>query len=229
PHYEVLPNLKTIYNDLMKNQYLNYDSFNPTPGQTQIMKEIKKTTLPFLEIRKIVNLKGRDLLWRLALKALPKIHNAPCIWCNEQETSEHIFFKCKSHIKETQECINYIQEKSGGSRINWGIEIFNRLDIPLTANAIAIICENIWRRRNKKIRITLGITLKNLRKQLLVHELKKTQTAAWERTKNNIYKLIRQEKKATNNEQIKKFKNIISLQLERFSKHWNSPLHAIAL
>ncbi|EAL66130.1 hypothetical protein DDB_G0282541 [Dictyostelium discoideum AX4] len=118
------------------------------------MKEIKKTTLPFLEIRKIVNLKGRDLLWRLALKALPKIHNAPCIWCNEQETSEHIFFKCKSHIKETQECINYIQEKSGGSRINWGIEIFNRLDIPLTANAIAIICENIWRRRNKKIHNT---------------------------------------------------------------------------
>ncbi|EAL60772.1 hypothetical protein DDB_G0293344, partial [Dictyostelium discoideum AX4] len=62
-------------------------------------------------------------------------------------------------------------------------------------------------------------------------KLKKTttSTAAWERTKNNIYKLIRQEKKATNNEQIKKFRNIISLQLERFSKHWNSPLHTVAL
>ncbi|KAM9960924.1 hypothetical protein ACTFIW_010084 [Dictyostelium discoideum] len=216
PHYDTLPKLKTIYNDLTKIQNPNYDSFNPTPGQTLIMKEINKSTLPFLEIRKIINLKGRDLLWRLALKALPKVHNAPCIWCNEQETSEHIFFKCKSHIKETQGCINYIQEKSGGSRINWGMEIFNRLDIPLTANAIAIICEHIWR-RNKKIHE--GTTLKNLRKELLAHELKKTQAAAWERTKNNIYKLIRQEKKANSNEQQKKYKNIISLQLHSKENH----------
>ncbi|KAM9960751.1 hypothetical protein ACTFIW_009900 [Dictyostelium discoideum] len=227
PHYDSLPELKTIYNDLMKIQHPKFDSFNPTPGQIEIMKKINRTTLPFLEIRKIINLKGRDLLWRIALKALPKIFNKPCIWCDETETSEHIFFKCKSHLKDSQKCIDFIQDKCGGSKITWGIEVLNKLDIALTANSIAIICENIWRKRNKKIHE--DITLKNLRKEILVHELKKTQSAAWEKTKNNIYKLIRQENKATNKEHSKKFQNIISKQLERFSKNWNSPLHTVTL
>ncbi|KAM9950661.1 hypothetical protein ACTFIT_011927 [Dictyostelium discoideum] len=52
-----------------------------------------------------------------------------------------------------------------------GLEVFNKLDITLTANAIAIICENIWKRKNKKV--YEGITLKNLKKELLIHELKK--------------------------------------------------------
>ncbi|KAM9940796.1 hypothetical protein ACTFIT_007311 [Dictyostelium discoideum] len=40
-----------------------------------------------------------------------------------------------------------------------------------------------------------------------------------------ILSLIRQENKATNKEQTKKFQNIISTQLESFSKNWNSPPH----
>ncbi|KAM9980209.1 hypothetical protein ACTFIZ_006456 [Dictyostelium cf. discoideum] len=227
PHYEALPELKIIYKDLMNIQSPNYDSFNPTPGQIEIMKKINRTTLPFIEIKRIVNLKGRDILWRIALKALPKVFNKPCIWCDEIETSEHIFFKCNSHLNNSQICIDYIQEKCGGSKFKWSIEVLNKLDLPLTANAIAIICENIWRRRNK--RIHEGITLQNLRKEILVHELIKTQTAAWERTKNTIYKVIRQENKATNIEQTKKFKLIISKHLERFSKHWNSPIHIVTL
>ncbi|KAM9973970.1 hypothetical protein ACTFIW_007632 [Dictyostelium discoideum] len=178
----------------MNIQSPNYDSFNPTPGQLEIMKNINRTTLPFLEIRRIVNLKGRDLLWRVALKALPKVFNKPCIWCNEPETSEHIFFKCKSHLSNSQLCIDYIQEKSGGSNIVWGIEVLNKLDISLTANAIAIICDSIWRRRNKKVHEE--ITLKN---------------------------------PTNNNEQAKKFRSIISKQLERFSKNWNSPLHTVTI
>ncbi|KAM9987035.1 hypothetical protein ACTFIY_011449 [Dictyostelium cf. discoideum] len=48
-------------------------------------------------------MKGRDLLWRFTLKALPKIYNNPCPHCEEDETSEHIFF---NYTKSTTNCIN---------------------------------------------------------------------------------------------------------------------------
>ncbi|KAM9949211.1 hypothetical protein ACTFIT_010416 [Dictyostelium discoideum] len=93
----------------------------------------------------------------------------------------------------------------------------DKKDVLIKTNAIAIICESIWRRRNK--RIHEEITLKKLREEKPKHLLKKTQEAALERTKNNIYKLIRQSKKATTIEAAKKFKSIISSQLERFRKN----------
>ncbi|KAM9993944.1 hypothetical protein ACTFIZ_011912 [Dictyostelium cf. discoideum] len=80
------------------------------------MTKIKSKHLPFKEIKKIINMKGRDLLWRYTLKALPKIYNKPCQQCGENETSEHIFFNFKAHIKNTQEIFNHILTKTNYTR-----------------------------------------------------------------------------------------------------------------
>ncbi|KAM9992448.1 hypothetical protein ACTFIY_009902 [Dictyostelium cf. discoideum] len=84
-------------------------------------------------------MKGRDLLWRFTLKALPKIYNNPCPHCEEDETSEHIFFNCKAHINNTQEIFNYILTKCGHPTHTWDVKILNQLQIALIANLIAII------------------------------------------------------------------------------------------
>ncbi|KAM9972117.1 hypothetical protein ACTFIW_003470 [Dictyostelium discoideum] len=91
-HYEKLPKLKKIYNDLMRIKDPNFDTFKPTPGQKDILRDLNRKTLPFKEVKKIANIKGRDLLWRYLLKALPKPFNKECALCGEIETSKHIFF-----------------------------------------------------------------------------------------------------------------------------------------
>ncbi|KAN0024063.1 hypothetical protein ACTFIV_008457 [Dictyostelium citrinum] len=176
-HYSKLPKLKTIYTDLMKLKYSQFDQFKPTPGQQDILSAINKKHLPFYEIKKITNIKGRDILWRYALKALPKVFNKPCALCGECETSEHIFFK-------------------------------------------SILMEAIWKRRNKFIHEKVTI---KIHKELIIHELKKTQMAVWEKTKSNIEKRIRiMNKDLEDNEH--KHIQIISKSLQKYSKQWNSPL-----
>ncbi|KAM9983605.1 hypothetical protein ACTFIY_000326 [Dictyostelium cf. discoideum] len=95
-------------------------------------------------------MKGRDLLWRFTLKALPKIYNNPCPHCEEDETSEHIFFNCKAHIKNTQEIFNYILTKCGHPTHTWDIKILNQLQIALIANLIAIITNHTRNDKNSK-------------------------------------------------------------------------------
>ncbi|KAM9999677.1 hypothetical protein ACTFIZ_008128 [Dictyostelium cf. discoideum] len=224
-HYTKLPKLKTIYNDLMKIENPKFDTFTPTPGQRDILTAINRKHLPFIEIKKIANIKGRDLLWRFVLKALPKVFNKPCALCGELETSEHIFFKCKSHLENTQKIINYIQRKSGNQQLKWDIQILNHLETASTANTIAILFDSIWKRRNKNIHENEII---EIHKELIIHELKKTQMAVWDTTKTNIEKRIRiMNKDHTTNQH--KHTQLISRILQRFSKQWNSPLLKIQL
>ncbi|KAN0011742.1 hypothetical protein ACTFIU_007308 [Dictyostelium citrinum] len=122
-HYNHLPKLKRVYNDLMVLQYPEFNAFSPTPG--------------------------KDLLWRFVLKALPKVYNTICSHCNVRESAEHIFFKCKSHLQTTQLILDHIQNKIGGQKIIWNIKILNHLDIAITANTIALLFEYISRKRNK--------------------------------------------------------------------------------
>ncbi|KAN0024321.1 hypothetical protein ACTFIV_008726 [Dictyostelium citrinum] len=168
----------------------------------------------------ILALDCRDILWRYALKALPKVFNKPCALCGECETSEHIFFKCKSHLEHTQKIFNYILTKSGNREIKWDIKVLNHLEIEANANLIAILMEAIWKRRNKFIHEKVTI---KIHKEQIIHELKKTQMAVWEKTKSNIEKRIRiMNKDLEDNEH--KHIQIISKSLQKYSKQWNSPL-----
>ncbi|KAM9973628.1 hypothetical protein ACTFIW_010738 [Dictyostelium discoideum] len=92
-HYQNIPKLKKVYTDLMKIKDPEYDTFKPTPGQKEILSMINQKTLPLKEVKKIINIKGRDLMWRFLLKALPKPFNKECAQCGELETSNHIFFQ----------------------------------------------------------------------------------------------------------------------------------------
>ncbi|EAL69201.1 hypothetical protein DDB_G0276495 [Dictyostelium discoideum AX4] len=170
-------------------------------------------------------MKGRDLLWRYTLKALPKIYNMPCQQCGEDETSEHIFFNCKAHIKNTQEIFNYTLTKCGHTTHTWNVKILNHLQIALVANLIAIIFEKIWHKRNKLIHDEKEIII---HRQQVIRELIKTQRAAWDRTQAVINKTLRIKSKQRPEEQ-NKLDSLISLKLLQFSRQWNSPLHAIEL
>ncbi|KAM9980051.1 hypothetical protein ACTFIZ_006304 [Dictyostelium cf. discoideum] len=224
-HYEYLPKLKKIYEDMMTNQFPQHNKFVPTPGQKEIMTKIKSKHLPFKEIKKIINMKGRDLLWRYTLKALPKIYNKPCQQCGENETSEHIFFNCKAHNKNTQEIFNHILTKCGHATQTWDVKILNHLQIPLIANLIAILFEKIWHKRNKLNHDEIVLTI---HKEQIIQELIKTQRAAWERTQSIISKTLRIKSKKRSEEQ-NKLDSLISQKLLQFSRQWNSPLHSITL
>ncbi|KAM9966735.1 hypothetical protein ACTFIR_006964 [Dictyostelium discoideum] len=83
-----------------------------TPTRSkEILSKINQKTLPLKEVKKIINIKCRDLMWRFLLKALPKPFNKECAQCGELETSNHIFFQCKSHITNTQRIVDYINQK----------------------------------------------------------------------------------------------------------------------
>ncbi|KAM9996917.1 hypothetical protein ACTFIZ_001858 [Dictyostelium cf. discoideum] len=209
----------------MTNQFPEHNKFVPTPGQKEIMTKIKSKHLPFKEIKKIINMKGRDLLWRYTLKALPKIYNKPCQQCGENETSEHIFFNCKAHNKNTQEIFNHILTKCGHTTQIWDVKILNHLQIPLIANLIAILFEKIWHKRNKLIHDEIVLTI---HKEQIIQELMKTQRAAWERTQSILSKTLRIKSKQRSEEQ-NKIDSLISQKLLQFSRQWNSPLHSITL
>ncbi|KAN0042290.1 hypothetical protein ACTFIV_004850 [Dictyostelium citrinum] len=109
---------------------------------------------------------------------------------------------------------------NGNREIKWDIKVLNHLEIETNANLIAILMEAIWKRRNKFIHEKVTITI---HKEQIIHELKKTQMAVWEKTKSNIEKRIRiMNKDLEDNEH--KHIQIISKSLQKYSKQWNSPL-----
>ncbi|KAN0027751.1 hypothetical protein ACTFIU_010734 [Dictyostelium citrinum] len=127
---------------------------------------------------------------------------------------QNIYFKCKSHLENTQQTFNYILTKCGNQPIKWDIKILNHLEIESTANIIALLIEAIWKRRNKFIHEKEKIT--PIHKEQIIHELKKTQMAAWGKTKANIDKRIRI---MNNDQELNEHKHfqIISKSLQRFN------------
>ncbi|KAN0032325.1 hypothetical protein ACTFIV_006214 [Dictyostelium citrinum] len=116
--------------------------------------------------------------------------------------------------------IFFVKFYSGNREIKWDIKVLNHLEIEANANLIAILMEAIWKRRNKFIHEKVTI---KIHKEQIIHELKKTQMAVWEKTKSNIEKRIRiMNKDLEDNEH--KHIQIISKSLQKYSKQWNSPL-----
>ncbi|KAN0032706.1 hypothetical protein ACTFIV_006617 [Dictyostelium citrinum] len=114
---------------------------------------------------------------------------------------------------EIRKIFNYILTKSGNREIKWDIKVLNHLEIEANANLIAILMEAIWKRRNKFIHEKVTI---KIHKELIIHELKKTQMAVWEKTKSNIEKRIRiMNKDLEDNEH--KHIQIISKSLQKYN------------
>ncbi|KAM9998059.1 hypothetical protein ACTFIY_007724 [Dictyostelium cf. discoideum] len=103
--------------------------------------------------------------------------------------------------------------------------ILNQLQIALIANLIAIMFEKIWYKRNKLIHDGIEIIIN---KEQIIHEMIKTQRAAWERIQSIINKTLRIKTKQRAEEQ-NKLDSLISLKLLQYSRQWNSPLHTITL
>ncbi|KAN0027675.1 hypothetical protein ACTFIU_010648 [Dictyostelium citrinum] len=167
-------------------QYPEFNAFSPTPGQKLILNAIGRTQLPFEAIKKIKTIKGKDLLWRFVLKALPKVYNTICSHCNVRESAENIFFKCKSHLQTTQLILDHIQNKIGGQKIIWNIKILNHLDIAITENTIALLFEYIWRKRNK---FNHEKIIQIIHKEQIINELKKTQEAKKKKNSTKSYQI----------------------------------------
>ncbi|KAM9999147.1 hypothetical protein ACTFIZ_002718 [Dictyostelium cf. discoideum] len=90
----------------MTNQFPEHNKFVPTPGQKEIMTKIKSKHLPFKEIKKIINMKGRDLLWRYTLKALPKIYNKPLLTIHKEQIIQELIKTQRAAWERTQSIIS---------------------------------------------------------------------------------------------------------------------------
>jgi len=223
PHYpsKAKLRLKKIYTDMMFLKFKNHNTFIPTPTQKEIMP-FQKLQDAFVNSKKIIHTKGKDLIWRYLLKALPKSHSTNCPHCNEPETSEHIFFKCKQNEQAydlIRDCLYAINHE----HINWNKEILTKLDIPTKSEITSIAFDWLWLKRNNQIhkdRKSPKFSMK-----YIMNKATTIQHTAWSKTLDQIHTLLRILHK---NPEDKKAGERITTNLEKFNKNFNfKPLKQI--
>ncbi|KAM9958418.1 hypothetical protein ACTFIW_001283 [Dictyostelium discoideum] len=128
--------------------------------------------------RKITVIKGRDLIWRYLLKALPKYIGEKCPSCDEIESSEHIFFSCKSIQPICSRIYAKITKKTNNTNYGtWSELLLKRLYNKFQANLIGAIMELIWYRRNK---LKFEKEEKPITIDLVMYKLYNARDAEWE-------------------------------------------------
>ncbi|KAM9973070.1 hypothetical protein ACTFIR_012442 [Dictyostelium discoideum] len=152
---------------MLDNNYPKWNSHEPTLVQIKIQNNLKCAILPFREARKVTVVKGRDLIRRYLLKALPKYFGELRYSCGESESSEHIFFNCK--------VIQPICNK-----------IYSRQIL------VGAIMEVIWSRRNS---LKFDFKDKAITFKMTIYILSKARDADWDRTIKTIEHLRRLELK----------------------------------
>ncbi|KAN0032964.1 hypothetical protein ACTA71_011171 [Dictyostelium dimigraforme] len=145
----------------------NWNTFKPTPGQKVLMEKWNCDALPFDKIKNIKLIKGRDLVWRYLLKAIPKRYEDKCIHCkNTRESSEHLFFTCPKMKPKCQLITDIIATEANLGQIKWEEAILKRLGNILIANLIASIMEILWSiRTNLKFNNSKGSITTELNQQ----------------------------------------------------------------
>ncbi|KYQ94503.1 polyprotein [Tieghemostelium lacteum] len=204
--------LKEIYEVMMKRIDGQREVMILTEGQRKLREE--NVNLPHIlkNLKNCHNNKGRDLMWRYILKALPKVHGSVCPFCKETETSEHIFFTCKrlGFIKN-------IQERVLSSRYQWNQRILNQINNPVLGSFIAILFDFIWYSRNKKNHDKIDMELNWL---AVTYKMNIAKRAEWEKTFGLMSKHWRLHHSTT----IDKVKNqcisSIKFQIKMFTKTW---------
>lgn len=204
--------LKEIYEIMMKRIDGQREVMILTEGQRKLREE--NVNLPHIlkNLKNCHNNKGRDLMWRYILKALPKVHGSVCPFCKETETSEHIFFTCKrlGFIKN-------IQERVLSSRYQWNQRILNQINNPVLGSFIAILFDFIWYSRNKKNHDKIDMELNWL---AVTYKMNIAKRAEWEKTFGLMSKHWRLHHSTT----IDKVKNqcisSIKFQIKMFTKTW---------
>ncbi|KAN0042671.1 hypothetical protein ACTA71_011481 [Dictyostelium dimigraforme] len=227
PAFDKQVKLKQLYTRMKDIQNPNWNTFKPTPGQKVLMEKWNCDALPFDKIKNIKLIKGRDLVWRYLLKAIPKRYEDKCIHCkNTRESSEHLFFTCPKMKPKCQLITDIIATEANLGQIKWEEAILKRLDNILIANLIASIMEILWSiRNNLKFNNSKG----SITTELVKYKMKIAQETAWNGTLTRINKLIRKSLITKEQENQTNLKKKIIVNLERFSKNWNSPLMQITL
>ncbi|KAM9960669.1 hypothetical protein ACTFIW_009816 [Dictyostelium discoideum] len=227
PKYIKKQKLKVIYRDMMDIKYKNWNKHKPTAGQQLIQNNINHTILPFKEARAITTLKGRDLVWRYLLKALPKLHGDKCTTCGEEETSMHIFFECDS-IKQLSDTIykKVCADSNNTYHGPWSEKILGKLLTPFASNLIGAIMESIWYRRNQ---LKFNSNPTTITENQILNKIQKARNAEWDRNRKIIEKQLRQELRCTDPRESINRTATIKKRLENFSHNWNSKLMTIII
>ncbi|KAM9962667.1 hypothetical protein ACTFIR_005583 [Dictyostelium discoideum] len=171
-----------------------------------------------IEARKVTVVKGRDLIWRYLLKALPKYFGELCYSCGESESSEHIFFNCKVIQPICNKIYSRVTSITNNTNYGvWSESILERLFDKFQANLVGAIMEVIWSRRNS---LKFDFKDKAITFKMTIYILSKARDADWDRTIKTIEHLRRLELK---NHQLDHTWKIMK-KLEKFSHVWNSQL-----
>ncbi|KAM9956650.1 hypothetical protein ACTFIR_003376 [Dictyostelium discoideum] len=218
PYFQHKTKLKIIYKKMLDNNYPKWNSHEPTLGQIKIQNNLKCAILPFREARKVTVVKGRDLIWRYLLKALPKYFGELCYSCGESESSEHIFFNCKVIQPICNKIYSRVTSITNNTNYGvWSESILERLFDKFQANLVGAIMEVIWSRRNS---LKFDFKDKAITFKMTIYILSKARDADWDRTIKTIEHLRRLELK---NHQLDHTWKIMK-KLEKFSHVWNSQL-----
>ncbi|KAM9993684.1 hypothetical protein ACTFIZ_011647 [Dictyostelium cf. discoideum] len=218
PYFNYKTKLKIIYKTMLDNNNPKWNIHEPTLGQIKLQNSLNNAILPFREARKIMVIKGRDLIWRYLLKALPKYFGEKCNSCGEMETSEHIFFTCKNIQSICSQIYFTITKESNNTNYGtWSELLLKRLYDKFQANLIGSLTDLIWHRRNK-LKFDNEEPLITL--DLVVYKLYNARDAEWEKNPIVINHLLRIESKNNNLD----FTFKIMKKLEKFNNIWNSKL-----
>ncbi|KAN0004215.1 hypothetical protein ACTFIZ_010366 [Dictyostelium cf. discoideum] len=218
PYFNYKTKLKIIYKTMLDNNNPKWNIHEPTLGQIKLQNSLNNAILPFREARKIMVIKGRDLIWRYLLKALPKYFGEKCNSCGEMETSEHIFFTCKNIQSICSQIYFTITKESNNTNYGtWSELLLKRLYDKFQANLIGSLMDLIWHRRNK-LKFDNEEPLITL--DLVVYKLYNARDAEWEKNLIVINHLLRIESKNNNLD----FTFKIMKKLEKFNNIWNSKL-----